>query len=91
MSECREHHWGSNGRCSVCSMQARYFAECMATLNSWGEKEKKLMSEDWQGKVDGLKCKPHTHDPHHGTITETEHLAIHNDPFHKLYDMEVGR
>jgi hypothetical protein len=58
----------------------------MATLNSWSEKEKKLASEDWQGKVDGLKCKPHTHtDPKdHNVIT----LEIHHNPLTQLYNME---
>lgn len=91
MTECTEHHFGSSGRCNVCSMQARYYYEAISALNRWSKKEKEDPSEHWQEKMDSYKCKPHTHDPHHGTITEVEHLAIHGDPFHKLYDMEAGQ
>lgn len=83
VKECREHHWGSDGRCSECSMQRRYFYECMATLNRWTEKEKADPKEDWQGKVDGLKCHPHLHVP------MTTKITLPNDnPIKQLYDME---
>jgi hypothetical protein len=83
MTECGEHHWGSNGRCKICSMQARYYYEGMATLNKWTTKEKADEAEHYQSLIDGMKCKPHTH-----TVETVRSL---NDPLMKLYDMEVGQ
>jgi hypothetical protein len=81
MTECREHHFDDSGRCSICSMQARYYCEAMATLHSWSQKEKEDPAEHWQETVDSYKCKLHTH----------EHESVVKglcDSFRKLYDME---
>ena len=60
MTECTEHHYYEMGRCLRCQIQSRYYAECIAMLNSWPKKEKE--SEEWKRKVDALRCKPHTHE-----------------------------
>jgi hypothetical protein len=60
--DCREHHFTSSGRCRYCQIQARYYYECMTTLNSWSKKEKRNPNEHWQEKVDSLRCKLHIHE-----------------------------
>jgi len=60
--ECREHHFSFGGRCMFCSMQQRYYDECLATLNSWSEKNKRNPKEHWEEKVKDIKeCKLHFH------------------------------
>jgi hypothetical protein len=59
--ECREHHFNESTRCTYCQMQARYYYEVMATLNSWPKDMKADPDEHWQEKVDSFKCKPHVH------------------------------
>jgi hypothetical protein len=62
MNECREHHFGSDTRCKVCAMQARYYAEVMTALNGWSKRDKEDPVNQWQYIVDSYKCKPHTHE-----------------------------
>ena len=59
--ECREHHYGSDGRCRYCQIKASYHLSVMNILNSWDELAKKDPNERWQEKVDSFKCKPHKH------------------------------
>lgn len=73
--ECTSHHFGSDGRCTICQIRLTYLQDALATLNRWTKAEKADPNEHWQEKYDNLaKCKPHTH----------EKL----NPMHKLYDME---
>jgi hypothetical protein len=80
---CREHHFGSDGRCSNCQMKSSYYYEAMGILNSWSKKSKADPNEHWQEKVDSYKCNPHLH------VTMTTKITIPNDnPIRQLYDME---
>ena len=60
---CRQHHFNNiDTRCSVCGMRRGYQYECLATLNSWPNENKKDPVEHWQEKVDAIRfCKPHEH------------------------------
>jgi hypothetical protein len=54
-------------------MQARYYAEGMATLRSWTQKDIDGNKRYYEMIVDSLMCKVHSHD---------------ENPLLRLYDME---
>lgn len=76
MTLCRAHHFNSSGRCSVCSMQARFYSEGIATLQSWTKEEIEQDKKEFQDAVEMLMCNLHSHD---------------ENPLERLYDLEVGQ
>jgi len=84
MNECREHHWGSDGRCSICSMQARYYGEGMGNLRAWSKREIVGDKAHYESCLESMKCHPHVHWLH------TSHIMLPTDksPLAQLYDME---
>jgi hypothetical protein len=81
--ECREHHFGSNGRCSNCQMRSDYYFDAMRKLSKWTKKERTNPSSNYEEIVESYQCKPHLH------VIMTTTITIPNDnPIRQLYDME---
>jgi len=70
---CREHHFGSDKRCTYCQMQERYYAEAMTTLKKWSKEEIESDKRHYEMVLDSIMCNVHSHD---------------ENPLHKLFDME---
>jgi hypothetical protein len=62
MTLCREHHFGSDKRCTYCQMQERYYVEGIATLKTWTQTDIDSCKHDYEFAVDLLMCKAHSHD-----------------------------